>query len=381
LDYILSRIIYQAKAFVMSASRQQDEVATKMASITSRLDKIEKEQPKAMEELHDLLESRINGVVQILRDYLNSDDVSARFTTWTLEEVPEVESSWEDTKSNIMNALANRLREIIEHWEEDHQVFLDSRLFLLQLIEQRLNFVKEQLRNLQVAATVYDLDVPEILPADEELTTVQKCAIFYCCIFLYVVQEEISQFLSVFKLLRSLWKDGEDVYHLLRYKINKPAVMAKKSKAYLSYATDESVLKKIVNDQLKEAELYLKEVEARIPKMIEADKMLCKRLGDEKRSQKEIKDLYQPILDEASAIRGHLAVFALQDTGAADIRREELDWKENMLSRLGCGAFATVYQGKMRRQGKEQTVALKVYSDVLDSKNASLIIMEVKRLR
>ena len=120
----------------MSASRQQDEVATKMASITSRLDKIEKEQPKAMEELHDLLESRINGVVQILRDYLNSDDVSARFTTWTLEEVPEVESSWEDTKSNIMNALANRLREIIEHWEEDHQVFLDSRLFLLQLIEQ-----------------------------------------------------------------------------------------------------------------------------------------------------------------------------------------------------------------------------------------------------
>ena len=181
--------------------------------------------------------------------------------------------------------------------------------------------------------------------------------------------------------MRSLWKDGEDVYYLLRYKINKPAVMAKKSKAYLSYATDESVLKKIVNDQLKEAELYLKEVEARIPKMIEADKMLCKRLGDEKRSQKEIKDLYQPILDEASAISGHLAVFALQDTGAADIRREELDWKENMLSRLGCGAFATVYQGKMRRQGKEQTVALKVYSDVLDSKNASLIIMEVKRLR
>ena len=144
---------------------------------------------------------------------------------------------------------------------------------------------------------------------------------------------------------------------------------------------NESVLKELVEDQLKEANLCLKQIEARIPELIEADKMFLQQLRNERRSKEEIKELYQPIVDEASDIRGHLAVFALKEIRAIDIGSEKLDWKEDIPSRLGSGAFAIVYQGKMRRQGKEQAVALKVCSNVLDFKNASLIMAEVELMR
>ena len=86
-------------------------------------------------------------------------------------------------------------------------------------------------------------------------------------------------------------------------------------------------------------------------------------------------------MDKASDIRGHLAVFTLNDIRANDIRSEELDWKEEVSSRLGYGVFATVYQGKIRRQGEEQTVALKVCKKELVANNAIPIMEEVQLLR
>ena len=140
-------------------------------------------------------------------------------------------------------------------------------------------------------------------------------------------------------------------------------------------------LRVFVENQVNEVKLCLEKIEGRIPELIEADKMLCKELGNEKLPHIEIQELHQPIMDEASDIRGHLAVFALNDIRAIDISSDELDWKEEVCSLLGCGAFATVYQGKMRKQGEEQTVALKVYGKELNAHNASFILEEVELLR
>ena len=166
-----------------------------------------------------------------------------------------------------------------------------------------------------------------------------------------------------------------------KYERDKCAFMAEASADYLDDATNESELKVFVENQVNEAKLCLEQIEARISELIEADKMLYKELGDVRLSQIEIQKLYQPIVDEASDIRGHLAAFALNGIRAIDISSEELDWKEESSSRLGFGVFATVYQGKMKRQGNEQTVELKVCNEALDSKNASLIMEEVELLR
>ena len=173
----------------------------------------------------------------------------------------------------------------------------------------------------------------------------------------------------------------EDKSKIRKYEKDKCAFMAEISAGYLDDATNGTVLKQFVKDQLKEAKLCLKQIEARIPELIQADKMLCKQLGDETRSQAEIQKLYQPIMDEASDIRGHLSLFGLKEIRAVDISSEELEWKEGMSPPLGSGAFATVYQGKMRKREVEQIVALKVCSEILDAKNASLIMAEVNLLR
>ena len=380
---MLSRIIYQAKSFVMNVSREQTEVATKMDSIISRLDEIQNKQPEVMKELHKHLKSSINYAVQNLREYLKSDDVRARFTSWTLDEVPKAETSWKVTESSINKALENRLREIIDQWEEDRQEFSNARKSLLQHFQQRYNFVEGQLRNLQGAVTDDDLDVSKRFPADEGLmiTTATKVVVG--------VTSPIWVPLTLVALLIgapvvgivAIKNKAQNTLRTKEYLRDKRAYMEAEAKDFLDYATNESVLKELVEDQLKEANLCLKQIEARIPELIEADKMLCTQLRDERRSKKEIQEKYQPIMDKASDIRGHLAVFAFQEIRVADFSSQELNWKEDTSCRLGCGAFATVYQGKIQRQGEEQLVALKVCSELLATTNASLIMTEVDLLR
>ena len=381
LDYFLSRIIYQAKAFVMNAFRDHHEVAEKMESIITRLLMIEEQQTQVMEELRNLLKTHVKDAVHVLSEYLNSRDVRARFTSWTLDEVPKAESSWEVTKSNISKALESRLQEIIKQWEEDNQVFSDARNSLVEHFQERFKFVEGQLRDLQSVVIDDDLDVPESISADEGFTIAEKVVIgvtspiwIPLTLVALVIGAPVVGVLAIKKKI-------EDRGRIRKYERDRCAFMAETSADYLDDVTQEGVLKLFVKDQLKEAKLCLKQIEARIPELIEADKMLCRQLGDEKRSQKEITELYQPIMAKASDIRGHLAVFAFKEIRAPDISNEELEWREDMHSRLGCGAFATVYQGKIRRQREEQSVALKVCNEMLGSKNASLIMAEVELLR
>jgi len=352
-----------------------------MHLISRRLVQIEEKETEVMEELRNHLEARVKSAVHELSEYLKSDDVKARFTTWTLDEVPKAEGSWEETNSNITKALENRLQEIIEHWEENRQVFSDTRKSLVQHCQQRYNIVVRQLRNLQDAVTNDDLDVPETIPPKKGLTTTEKVVIG--------VTSPIWVPVSLVTLLigapvvgiKGVIKKLKDTRRIKGYKVDKCAFMAEESADYLDEATNESVLKVFVENQVNEAKLCLEQIQDRIPELIEADKMLCKALGNVRRLQREIKKVYQPIMDGASDIWGHLAVFALNDIHAIDISSEELDRKEEISSRLECGEFATVYQGKMKRQGDEQTVALKVCNEVLDSKNASLIMAAVVLLR
>ena len=364
-----------------NASRDQDKVATVLALIIDRLTRIEEKQTEVMKELHQFLKARVKGAVQKLGEYLKSDDVRSRFTTWTLDDVPKAESSWEVTKANITKALNNRLRETIDHWEEDNHVFSYARKSLVQQSQQWYNIVEGELRNLQCAVTNDGLDVPGPISPKEALTTTEKVFIGVTTpiwVPVYLVTLLIgAPVVGVLEIINRL----EERSRLEKYKKDKCAFMAKVSADYLDDAAKESALKVFVENQVHEVKLCLEKIEGRIPELIEADKMLCEALGNVRLSQKKIQALHQPIMDEASDIRGHLAVFALNDIRAIDISSDELDWQEEVCSLFGCGAFATVYQGKMRRRGEEQTVALKVCKKELNAHNASFIMEEVELLR
>ncbi|KAL9963739.1 hypothetical protein ACROYT_G027273 [Oculina patagonica] len=381
LDYLLSRVTYQAKAFVKNAFRDREKGIKRISKIIVRLYLIEKKEDAVMMDLLHFMKTHLESATKKLSEYLKSDEVRDRFTLWTLDEVPKVQGSWKETESKMIEAFTCRMTEIVEHWEEDNQVIANTRESLLQHFQQRYSFVEGELRNLQGAVTADDPNLPNSVPFDVSFTTAQKVVLGVTSpIWVPLTLAALVVSVPVIGVM-AIKEKIEGNRMLKTYENDKCAFMTKASAAYLDTATGIAVLKPFMEDQLKDAVLCVKQIQARIPELIRADKMLCEQLVAETRSQEEIKELYQPIVEEASDIRGHLAVFGLKEIRAVDIKSEDLDWKEDISFCLGRGAFATVYQGKLKRHGMEQSVALKVCNDVFNVQNASFIMAEVELLR
>ena len=119
-----------------------------MTKILQRLEATETQQNKVMEELAEFLDREVDDALTQLSKPLSTKAVRRRFTSWTLDDAPKAEMSWEATKNQIEKTLSERLRDIIEQWEEDNKVFSNARESLLKHFQQRYNFVEEQLRNL-----------------------------------------------------------------------------------------------------------------------------------------------------------------------------------------------------------------------------------------
>ena len=119
LDYLLSRIVFQAKAFVMNACRDREKAREMITQILHRLDAIDKQQDKVMADLRKYLKERIDDTVQRLSKYLLSAEVIARFTTchpeiphWELgmfgETPPSVQNSTIKTVSRNHTGVGRR---------------------------------------------------------------------------------------------------------------------------------------------------------------------------------------------------------------------------------------------------------------------------------
>ena len=107
----------------MNAYRDRDKVILRTEKIADRIKEIEKEQSKVITDLNVYRKKRLNGALRELSEYLSSEVVKARFTSWTKDEVQGPENSWEVTENQIAKVLSQRLGELIEQWEEDKQVF------------------------------------------------------------------------------------------------------------------------------------------------------------------------------------------------------------------------------------------------------------------
>lgn len=381
---LLSRVIYQAKAFIKNASEKREEVGKKMRVILIRLKSIEKQQEEVIKDLHEYLNNSVDSAVEELSTYLSSEEVQARFTEWTLDEVPKGECSWEVTRNKILDTQVSRLCEFIEQWEKENQVFANTRESLVQHFKQRYNLVEEQLRNLQSAVTA-DNSVDDQSECDPEVsfTMAEKVIIgvtspiwFPLGLVALVVGTPVVGFMAIKSNVEDKWK-------LKSYEEDKCNFMAEDSVYFLNTVITERLLKSFVNIQMEEANLCLKQIEARIPELIQADKKLYEQLVDETHLQGQLKDLYRPIMIEGSFLRSRLALFGLQEVNTVGINRDELEWKEDTSSCLRCGVSAAVYHGTMRRHGVDQPVhvAVKVYKEGLNVQNAAEILAEVDFLR
>ena len=367
----------------MNTFRDRDEVKQKIMRIERRLNSIEKEQEKMMSDLHNSLNKQVDGAVQRLSEYLSSKEVKQRFTLWTPSEVPVEQISWEGTKELTLKALAFRFREIVEQWEEDNKIFANIRVSLIQQFQQYFDNVESQLLNLQSAVIEYENgDVDKKKPVFRVAVATKILKGFRDGFqWAFDIGKNFLPALPLVPLLAipgvviQMKSIAVEYWNEQSYNSNPCSFMAQLSSEYFAAETEKKKLKEFVEDQLKVVKLYLEEIKERLPELIRADKMLYEELIAETRSKEEIEALYRPIWQEGLQHRNRLAVFGVTKVCAVEVRREELDWKEDTFSCLGSGAFGAVYQGTMTKRGGDKPVALKVCSEELMS------VMQAKSCR
>ena len=364
--------------FVVNASRSNEEIKQKMTEIKRRLEAIGKDQKKVIKDLHGSFNDKVNGVVQQLCEYLSSKEVIEEFTSRSSEKFPYLddEMSWKEAEEEITTVLSSLFQEIVERWEEENQVFANARRFLMQKFQDCYDGVESELQNLQSDATgvhsgagisgnkTFHFSIPRKALMRMKIFTAEA---------LFFITNAID---DVF--------DSELSDSLLENFVG-PDFWTKTFTNFLATRRKNKELRKFVQDKLRDAKLYLDHIEECLPALIEADRELYKQLSrkllEETRSKEKTKDRYEPILFKGSQLRDQLTLFGIIDVCVVKIDQEELDWKEEMSSHLGSGAFAAVYKGIMRRREEVTTVALKVCNGEVNADNASEIMQEMKILR
>ena len=382
IDYLLFRMAYHTKAFLQNSSKDRQNVIDRMMLIGERLSKIEKQQSSVSQELQEYLDHQTDYAVSALSKYLKSSDAVQKFTSWTMDDVPNTEERWEVTRNFIQKALTKRLQDVIATWEEEKHVFSEARTSLIQYFQDRFNFVEGQLQVLESSVVAKDAARPSSDPLDPDNLSVAERVIIGVTSPIWVPVGLVVLIVSVPVVGAMAVKEKyEDWAKTKEYEKDKSGFMAKASEEYLTEASKDQNLRSYVVEQLKECQVCLKQVVARIPELIEADKMLCQQLREEYRSQKEIEDDYRPLYQRSLELRDQLAMFGIKEVRTMDFDCNNLEWKDDGGSLLGTGAFASVYRGKLKLHHGETPVALKVWKEHLNGTNASAFLAEMDALR
>ena len=362
---LLSRIFFQAKAYVVNASRSPEEIKEKLDKIVFRLEEIEKDQGKVIKDLRKTFDDIVDSIVKRLSEHLSSKDVKERFTSWSLDEAPAEKGPWREVERNVSTLLSSRFQETVYLWEKETQAFANARLLLKEMFQNYYDYVDFKLQVLQSDAT-------DVEPGKQRfsfrISRIQKLE--------WIVKRFFYSVPFLAKLITGDLKGAFDQARDLTQVLFKD-LLAKVSVSNLAALTNNEKLKPFVEEKLKDAKSYLDTIETRLSEMIQADMVLYEQLMKEKTEQSH----YQPLFREVEQHRHQLALLGLTEVCAVQIDREKLDWKEETSSCIGHGAFGAVYQGTMRSDGEVTTVALKVWNEALDVNNAIKFLEETKNLR
>ena len=389
LDLLLSRVVYYTKAFLQNSTRDREERWNRMTDILVRLLLLEERQQMVLDDLQKYLQKTVLEALIQLKNYLNSASVKADFCQWSLNEVPQAESSWVVTMSSVKKCITSRLQNIIKAWEEKEGAFARCRESLKSYFLKKYGLFEEQLQNLESEvvtesragdkkqAETADLNA-EVLPVEAKLMIGVTSPIW---IPLGIVALVVR--VPAFGVM-AIKAKVEEKRRIKMYTDDPCSFMENESKRFLEKVSSNfDELTNFVKAQMVDAIVCLKQIEACIPELIQADKQLCEKLKDEARSQKKIFQLYNPILEKSKELQGDLGMLTIREIRPLELSPENVAWKEESENLLGRGAFAGVYRGKLRQRKEPKVVdiAVKAYNDVLTKHNVVQFLAEEDALR
>ena len=293
--------------------------------------------------------------------FLNSPELQQYFTSWSLDNVPDVGGDWSVTEENIKKALVKRLQEKIEEWEKQTNVFSESRTLLTQDLFRYFERVERQNQNVQSppkADSVASSSSSSSGPQTSRNLSLTETVIIGVTSPIWVPVGFVAFLFSapVIGTIAAKERFGNRS-KTKEYKKDKCKFMAEASQEYLTKMADEQQVMSLVEEELKTEKLLIQQ----------------------KRLLQDVRDLYIKISD----LRGKMADFGIKEVGTMDISCEDLEWKDDRGSPLGSGSFASVHRGTLKLPEKEKPVdvALKVWKKALTSGSAINFLSETDTLR
>ena len=353
----------------------KDDLPTKLALAIEKLAKIKHEHVEVIKSLQKELETKKNDIFDKLSTHLSSSGFKTDVTTWSEDQCPHVQESWEETEKKIDQTIKQRFIKEIENWETENHIIADARKSLLDKLTKQRNLAHVRIRSVEEYIVQ---DAGAVQNGDEAIkfTTGEKILIGALSP-IWVPVALVAGLLSIPVISVIAIKNAVQT---TSYEKDKPSYMAAKSEKFLHHCIDRDVFHPFVLKQLQEINNNIEKMKQEIPAIIAGNKLFLVKLVHESALIQKYATVYTPIYVKCCNIRGHLSIFAIIDVLLSDISFENLKWDAKEL--LDHGAFANVFNVRMVTAEEESLeVAAKVCKEVITSNNASMLLAEEQMLR
>ncbi|XP_022796285.1 uncharacterized protein LOC111334739 isoform X2 [Stylophora pistillata] len=385
LGDFLFRTSEQVGILLNSTTLSNNEREERMQKVMDRMAGLEKSQDQLFNELSESQLQAIKEVINDLANYFKSEDTTRRFCAWSSSDLPEDKATWEETKSEALKCISERARAFVQKWEEDEHHFARTQVALIKHCAAKYDIMEVDIRNLQEEVGRPEQENLSFDPFKRYASLrrrlpVQGNAPVW---FRQGLTSVVLGTPFIYNLAEKLKKNFKNKRKLEKFKLDLVSYMKKKSQKCLGLIANEESLLPFINDQLKDAVQFLKNIKAKISRLREGDKQIYSQLYEANvRSTFEIKEVYEPVRSRLEVLKREVTVYEVNFLRTSKFSNKELQWNQDDKSIVGRGTFSTVYSGALLRKGQpEVEVALKVYNNPIRSNNISHFIEEEYALR
>lgn len=370
-------------SFLENAITDRKAAKQKLEYVVKRLRKLQVEQESLKEDLRKRFETKLEGAINELISHLKRPEVVNMFCTWREDDLPGGEDPWKVTEHGLITLMRNRLQDVINEWEEEKEKFSEARSSMVSYFLRKYNYLEGELRVLEIEVMQDPAEEEEGSSIGNRLINWSNMSLTYREMFalapfaLPLVAVAFMLTVPAMMLVSPLVGVGAmankviDTLAWLNYTRNRAEYAKNLSLQYLKRFSTLEKLQPLVKDQLDQALSCLRDIERRIPMLVDADVQLCQRLMKEEQSKQDVETQYKPKKEKCECLRGQLGLF-----GALEIRSMQISWcdlqwnvsEDNFLLQniLPVGT----YQGRISSgRYPSRPVNLRVYQDLLTKDN------------
>ncbi|XP_022797401.1 uncharacterized protein LOC111335676 [Stylophora pistillata] len=376
LNFVISCMAYHMKMV-------KDLLVSDDLRLDKRLRDVEKRLHSVEKEMQGYFRKMADDAARVLSKHLQTREVVEKFTSWTLDDIPKTESSWEVNEHFIQDAFMKRLQNTIAAWEDENHILSNTHISLVHFSNQRLNKEKSLLPLQYLENFVITDDAASesnICPSSNDFGAAKKVLIGVTSPIWVPVSLVVVPIFGVMTLKEKFKKRKDST----KYVKDQQGFIVKASREFLRHASKEQQLSSIVKEQLKDAQDHLTRASSRLRELTAAYKMLYHQLRDETRPKGKIKKSYGDLEEMSVRVKEKLALFFIKEVQYMVISRNDLEWdRGDQTSHLGKGAFASVYRGTFRipRQREPAQVAVKLWNEELNESTAVGFLSKTEALR